>query len=179
MRPRQLIATFDDWLGERGLSLTGVVAGGAALDLLGFAGRATLEVELVQPEVPKVIAASARMFAARMRSLGESLDDDWLRTGQGGLATLLPDGWEARLRRGFDGKALTLDSLGRGDLMLAELLALCEGGMTLTDCMAMVPTMGELRAAQPWVEEQDGSADWPAHVAETFADLARRLGHGV
>jgi hypothetical protein len=179
VRPRQLIATFDDWLRERELSLTGVVAGGAALDLLGIAGRSTLEVELVQPEVPRPVAGAARAFAARMRSVGEALDDDWLRTGQAGLAGLLPDGWMGRLRRGFDGDALRLDTLGRGDLLLAELLALCEGGLTLGDCLAMAPTEGELRAARPWVEDQDQGADWPAHVADTFTDLARRLGPGV
>lgn len=179
MRPRQLIATFDEWLADRGLTMTGVAAGGAALDLLGLAGRATLELELVQPEVPPPVAAAAREFAATMRAIGQALDDDWLRTGQAGLAALLPDGWQGRLRRGFDGRALHLETLGRGDLLLAELLALCEGGLTLGDCLALAPTAGELRAARPWVEEQDDGADWPAHVAETFADLARRLDHGV
>jgi hypothetical protein len=31
----------------------------------------------------------------------------------------------------------------------------------------------------PWLEQQDGNEQWPAHVRATVADLARRLGHGV
>jgi hypothetical protein len=43
----------------------------------------------------------------------------------------------------------------------------------------MAPSADELTEAEPWVAYQDANPDWPAHVAATLQDLARRLRHGV
>ena len=37
----------------------------------------------------------------------------------------------------------------------------------------------EVAEALPWLSEQDGNPDWPAHVRATIVELQRRLGHGV
>ena len=65
------------------------------------------------------------------------------------------------------------------DLLRSKLFALSDRGFDLGDCLALVPTAGELRAILPWLEQQDGHRGWPAHVRETLADVGRRLGHGV
>ncbi len=44
---------------------------------------------------------------------------------------------------------------------------------------ALAPTADESGAILPWLEQQDGKPDWPAHVRATLADLGRKLGHGV
>ncbi|HEY4188356.1 MAG TPA: hypothetical protein VGP07_25000 [Polyangia bacterium] len=41
------------------------------------------------------------------------------------------------------------------------------------------PSSAELDECLPWLEQQDGSEQWPAHVRATLADLAGRVGHGV
>lgn len=61
----------------------------------------------------------------------------------------------------------------------SKLFALCDRGLDLADCVALGPTASEINELLPWLEQQDGNPDWPAHVHETMADLARRLGHGV
>jgi hypothetical protein len=53
------------------------------------------------------------------------------------------------------------------------------GAALLGDCLALAPVADELRVITPWLEQQDGNPDWPAHVRATLTDLGRRLGHGV
>jgi hypothetical protein len=65
------------------------------------------------------------------------------------------------------------------DLLRSKLFALCDRGFDLGDCLALAPTADELGAILPWVEQQDGNPDWPAHVRATLAALGRKLGHGV
>jgi hypothetical protein len=65
------------------------------------------------------------------------------------------------------------------DLLRSKLFALCDRGFDLGDCLALAPTAGELGAILPWLEQQDGNPDWPAHVRATLADLGGKLGHGV
>ncbi len=107
------------------------------------------------------------------------LIDEWLNNGPAQLAESLPDGWHSRVQLAFAGEALTLHAPGRADLLMTKLFALCDRGTDLPDCIALAPTADELNDARPWVSRQDANPDWPRHVDETFADLARRLGHGV
>jgi hypothetical protein len=79
----------------------------------------------------------------------------------------------------FEGRALVLTTLGRGDLLKTKLFALCDRGIDLLDCVALAPTVAELEEAVTWLAAQDANPDWPAHVGATIADLSRRLGHGV
>ncbi|HMG57353.1 MAG TPA: hypothetical protein VK601_27830, partial [Kofleriaceae bacterium] len=79
----------------------------------------------------------------------------------------------------FSGVAIELRCLGRMDLLRSKLFALCDRGFDLGDCLALTPAADELAAILPWLEQQDGNPDWPAHVRATLADLGTRLGHGV
>ena len=99
-----------------------------------------------------------------------------------GPATLvdhLPSGWKERVQDAFDGVALHLRCLGRQDLLCAKLFALCDRGIDLDDCVALAPSPEELVAVQVWLEPQDGHPHWPAHVQNTLADVARRLGYAI
>lgn len=96
----------------------------------------------------------------------------------GVIQRLLP-GWRARLERVFEGQALVLQTLGRLDLLSTKLFALCDRGTDFADCVALAPSPGELEATLPWLEQQDGNEQWPEHVRETLAGLARSLGHAV
>lgn len=179
MIPRELLTRFDAHLAARALRLEAVVIGGAALNLLGVVSRPTKDCDILHPALPPEIIHAAREFAAAMRHRGDLLDDDWLNNGPAALAQQLPHGWERRLRVVFTGTAIVLRCLGRDDLLLSKLFALCDRGLDLADCIALAPAAGELEALRPWVESQDLNPDWPAHVRATFADLGRRLGHAV
>lgn len=79
----------------------------------------------------------------------------------------------------FTGRSMTLYCLGRLDLLMSKLFALCDRGIDLADCLALQPTATELDEVLIWLEQQDTNPDWPAHVRITVADLGKRLGHGV
>jgi hypothetical protein len=183
MKPLATIEAFDLFLAGAGLSLEAVVIGGAALALLGVVTRQTKDYDILHPLLPDEVAHAARKFAAVVRSGGTSLDndlrDDWLNNGPSSLCRQLPVDWEARLVNVFLGKAITLFSLGRPDLLKAKLFALCDRFTDLEDCLALSPTAEELKEASPWVAYQDANPDWPAHVEATLAELARRLSHVV
>ncbi|HEY3355685.1 MAG TPA: DUF6036 family nucleotidyltransferase [Polyangia bacterium] len=179
MLPHATLTAFDRYLADQGLGLEAVVIGGTALNLLGVVARPTKDCDILHPALPAAIAAAARAFAAAARSRGEILDDDWLNNGPASLVPQLPAGWQDRLQPLFRGTALLLRTLGRDDLLRSKLFALCDRGLDLGDCLALAPTKPELRALLPWLEQQDGNPDWPAHVQATIADVGRRLGHGL
>jgi hypothetical protein len=179
MRPKETIQAFDAFLIARGLKLEAVVLGGAALALLGVIARETRDCDVMVPQLPAEVLAAARAFAAEVRGRGEVLSDDWLNNGPADVAKVLPSAWEGRLQSVFVGKALSLRTLGRGDLLKTKLFALCDRGQDIGDCLALAPTAQELREALPWLKDQDANTMWPEHVVETLADLERKLGHGV
>jgi hypothetical protein len=179
MKPKETIRLFDDFLDKRGLRLKAVVIGGTALALLGVVSRQTRDCDVLDPQIPEDMKLAAREFAASRRDAGESLDDDWLNNGPASLIRQLPDGWKKRLEQVFAGKALSLHSLGRTELLMSKLFALCDRGIDIQDCIALAPTHDELTRIIPWLTEQDLNPDWPAHVRAAMADLAARLGHAV
>lgn len=179
MQPRPTIEAFDSHLAALGLRLEAVVIGGSALALLGVTTRQTRDFDILAPALPQEIAEAARAFARSQRRLGIDLMDDWLSNGPMLVGDVLPKAWQLRTRPVFEGRALVLSTLGRGDLLKTKLFALCDRGTDLSDCVALVPTVAELDDALLWLAEQDANPEWRAHVDATIADLTRRLGHGV
>lgn len=179
MKAKETIERFDRFLAERELSLEAVVIGGVALALLGVVSRQTRDCDVLDPQIPPDVAEAARAFAADARTRGDALEDDWFNNGPSSLVDLLPEGWRRRVQAVFTGKALTLQSLGRIDLLRSKPFALCDRGLDLPDCIALAPTPGELKDILPWLVRQDLNPDWPDHVRSTMANLAARLGHAV
>lgn len=179
MLPRQTIEAFDAHLLGLGLRFEGVVIGGSALGLLGVTDRQTRDFDILVPLLSAEVAAAARGFAAMQRQAGVPLVDDWLNNGPMQLGDVLPPGWPDRVQALFRGNAMVLTTLGRADLLKSKLFALCDRGTDLPDCVALAITAEELVDAFPWVADQDGNPDWPAHVQKTFDKLGQRLGHGL
>jgi hypothetical protein len=179
MFPRQMLEHFDGFLEARSLRLDAIVVGGSALVLIGIIDRPTRDVDVLHPDLPRQIADASRIFAQEMRRRGIELADTWLNNGPSSLSKVLPDGWRDRTQPAFSGRALSLETLGRADLLKTKLFALCDRGTDLADCIAFSPTAEELEAAMPWIALQDANESWPSHVETTIRDLRRRLGHDV
>ena len=178
MNPRELLTAFDRYLTEHELRFEAIVIGGTALNLLGVVSRPTKDCEFLYPKIPEEIARASRAFAAQIRG-ADVVQHDWLNNGPATLVDHLPFGWQERVQDAFDGVALHLRCLGRQDLLCAKLFALCDRGIDLDDCVALAPSPEELVAVQVWLEPQDGNPHWPAHVQNTLADVARRLGYAI
>ena len=179
MRPKETLVRFDRFLVDRQLTLDAVVVGGAALGLLGVIRRETRDCDILHPALPQSVRAAAAEFAAQARQRGEDLADGWLNNGPSSLAPLLPPGWMDRVHVVLSGSALTLRCLGRVELLMSKVFALCDRGLDLQDCLALAPTHEELELVRPWLERQDANPDWPNHVGTVLEDLLTRRGHVV
>lgn len=179
MDPKVTLLSFDRYLTDHELRLEAVLIGGAALNLLGIVSRVTKDCDILHPTLSDSIVEAARAFAREVRQSGNLLDDDWLNNGPASLAALLPEGWQQRVQPIFSGTSISLTCLGRVDFLRSKLFGLCDRAFDLADCLALAPTAEELHTVAPWLEQQDGNPDWPAHVRATLAELSRRLGHGV
>jgi len=177
MNPSTTIPRFDTFLSERGLRLKAIITGGTALALLGIIARETRDCDLLEPNLTPEILEASKAFALLEISKGEILRDDWLNNGPSALVPLLPNGWRDRLLLIYEGKAIRLWTLGRFELLLTKLWALCDRGMDLGDCLALRPTPDELHMAEAWIVPQDLNPDWPQHVQGTLRNLAGRLGY--
>jgi hypothetical protein len=179
MEPKKLIAQFDEYLKKRNLELEAVIVGGAALALLGIISRETRDCDVLHPLLPVEVKEASQDFAQMLNQGGIILATDWLNNGPSSLASDLPKGWMKRIQEAYSGKAITLHSLGRDDLLKSKLFALCDRGTDLADCVALAPTLNEIHDALSWLKERDTNPLWPDHVEATLNDLARRLRHGI
>jgi hypothetical protein len=177
MRPEVTLRDFDSFLKERGLSFQGVVIGASALALLGVISRETRDCDVLDPEIPDAVKQASREFAAARAKSGALLKGDWLNNGPERLRKDLPAGWLKRCVPLFSGKALTLLTLDRADLLRTKLFAFCDRQQDLEDCVSLAPTKAELFECLPWVKQQDANVDWPAHVDRSFSQLGKRLGY--
>jgi hypothetical protein len=179
METKPILAMFDAELERAGCAFEAVVIGATALVLLGIIHRRTRDVDVLSPDIPDDVRAVALATAAAARAQGLVLGDDWLNNGPKDLQDILPAGWRARLVRLREGRALSLWTLGRADLLKTKLFAHCDRGSDRLDCLALRPSAQELREAMPWVQAQDAHPGWPDHVRATLAALGEELGHGV
>ena len=177
MWPPDTVTRFDAFRIARGHELDAVVVGGAALALLGLTTRRTRDCDVLYPPLTEPILAAARAFAHQVRAEGGALADDRLNNGHSSLADVLPAGWRHRTQEVCAGRAVTLRTLGRLDLLRSKLFALCDRGTDLGDCLALRPTAAEHDEIAPWLARQDAHPEWRAHTRATLADLRHRLGH--
>lgn len=179
MRPKEILESFDVELVSKRITFSGIIIGGAALNLLGVVSRPTGDCDILSPEIPPEVLKLATEFALECRARGTPLRDDWLNNGPSSLTSLLQKGWSDRLQPAFSGKAINLKCLGREDLLCTKIFAFCDRGTDVDDCIALAPSIDELKNAIEWVILQDANPDWPKHVKNTTDALARRLGHGL
>ena len=179
MKHKEILMEFDDFLAIRKLQFEAIVIGGAALSLLGVVTRETQDCDVLDPNIPASIEKAAREFSYEITKRGGELKETWLNNGPESLKDVLPKDWQLRLEKLYFGKALSLHTLGRSDLLKSKLFAYCDRGTDLNDCIALRPTQQELTDAIEWVKYQDANPGWPAHVESRLSKLAVRLGHGT
>ncbi len=179
MNPLEVVRKFDQYLAQQGLAFEAVVIGGAALSILGIIARQTQDVDVLDPEIPAEIVEASKTFA-KEEGIGEtSLKENWLNHGPESLRKYLRKNWKTRLQPLFKGEAITFTTLGRLDLIGTKLLAYCDRGTDLKDCLDLRPTKEEISEILPWVQKYDGNSKWPKYVLAQIEDLERKLGYGI
>ena len=173
MKPTEIIPAFDKYLSARNLQFEAIAIGGTALSLLGVISRETRDCDILSPDIPEEILEASRSFAKSIKGV----DVQWLNNGPSSLLKVLPKDWNARVQPLFEGKNLTLFTLGRPDLLKTKFFALCDRDIDLDDCILLAPSKEELRVSIEWVKEQDANPNWPERVDIVLNDLAKRLGY--
>lgn len=179
MRPIDVIENFDKYLYQKKLNFQAVVIGGAALSILGVIKRETQDVDVLDPEIPTEILEASKHFARQFKIPDTSLKENWLNSGPESLRRYLRVNWRTRLQPLYKGKAIIFQTLGRMDLIGTKILAYCDRGLDLNDCLDLKPTILELNELLPWVQGYDGNPNWPAYVEDQVNELKRRLGYGI
>ena len=172
----EVIVAFDEYLGTRKLSFTGTIIGGAALIVMEVLDRATQDVDCLDPTIPDDIKQASITFAAET-AVDLALKEDWLNNGPARLQDDLPKGWKRELVHIYDGRHLSLYTLGRLDLLRSKLFAYCDRQQDLEDCEALKPTVAELHTCLPWLVDRDANPMWPAHVKTSLVRLAEGMGY--
>jgi hypothetical protein len=86
------------------------------------------------------------------------------------------------LRVAFEGKSLRFMTLGDLDLLCTKLVALVDRGTDYQDCLALAPTLEQLRAAWPFVSQYEANSDsretyWLPLARRQMSRLAKELGY--
>ena len=177
MNPIDVVIKFDKYLHKNNMHFEAIVIGGAALSILGIISRQTQDVDVLDPEIPDNILEAAKLFAKFEGIAETSLNENWLNHGPESLRNYLRPNWRMRLVPLFKGSAITFTTLGRIDLIGTKILAYCDRGTDLKDCIDLKPTREEILEILPWVENYDLNPDWPNYVRTQAEVLATRLGY--
>lgn len=154
---KDVLQAFDEYLIPSGLSFEATIIGGAALIVSGTISRATRDVDCREPTIPNEIKKASREFAKARKEF--NLDQDWLNNGPEALARELLPGWRGRRIKLYQGKALTLWTLDRKDLLCSKLFAYVDRQEDLADCIALKPSRDELIELLPWVQDRDANEE--------------------
>ena len=171
------IILFDKFLSDKRLELEAIIIGGAALNIMGVITRETRDVDFLDPEIPNEIKKASIEFANNYPELMLEANE-WLNNGPASLKRDLPKDWRSDLQQIFKGKALSLLTLGRLNLLRSKLYAYADRNIDYQDCMALSPTLLELEACKEWVMQGDASELWPNRVEEIFTKLKKDLNLG-
>jgi len=167
----RLLAALADQLDLAGANRAHlVVCGGAALNVLGFVSRPTLDVDVVALATldagGRAVLRSAKPLppdlweAAQRVAADFGLPGGWLNSGPTDLLRFgLPAGCEDRIVTRRYGDRLAVSFLGRFDLLCLKLYAYVDSGpgKHADDLQSLAPTGPELEAAARWCRTHDPS----------------------
>ena len=170
----KIIGEFDMFLAEKKIYFSGIIIGGAALNIMNITARVTKDVDFIDPVLTDEIKTAAKEFIQQNPTY--RLDpNQWLNNGPISIIRDLPSKWQERTIKIFQGRALTLSTLGRLDLLKTKLYAYCDRDIDFNDCLALKPTREELNSCLPWVVEGDGNPLCKQRVLSQFKILNKAL----
>lgn len=179
MKPVEIIEKFDKFLFERKMNFEAIVIGGSALSIMGVISRETHDVDILDPKIPESIIQLSKEFASKELISNTPLKENWLNNGPDSLKGFLRPNWYLRTQVIYTGKAIKFSTLDRLDLIGTKLLAYCDRGTDLKDCIDLSPSLTEISEILPWVKGYDTNPDWPEYVQRRIDYLIERLGDGI
>lgn len=170
------LSMFDQYLYQHKKFFEAIIIGGAALNVMDIINRQTRDVDFLDPNIPDDIKTLSIQFAKDNPELALSAEY-WINNGPRTLIRDLPSGWRNEIQKIFSGRALTLWTLGRLDLLRTKLYACADREIDFQDCIALKPTKHELLVCKEWVLLGDGNPLWKDRVDDVFTRIAKELKH--
>lgn len=176
--PKKLLPEFDNFLHQKRVKFKAVVIGSGALTIKGLLQRQTVDIDVLDPKIPDQILKLADEFRSQQEKQGVFLIENWINNGPAKLLLNLPTDWSSRTQLFFKGKALTLVTLGRLDLLKDKLWGFCDlREQDRPVLLALKPSQNELIEAAEWVKVQEAHPSWPDHVDFKVKELSKGLGY--
>lgn len=164
-----------------------VVCGGAALNVLGYIKRTTVDVDIMAFVdegkngliiLNKTPPYEAEFVKAALRVQNDfNLPEHWINTGPSAVIDLgLPNGLMDRAESIKYGNNLIVHFLSRYDQIHFKLYAAADssrGSVHYQDLLDLKPTAKEIESAAKWCITQDVSEEF----RQILKDLLRQLGH--
>jgi hypothetical protein len=161
-----LLDELDELLGKQSEFRELTIYGGAALIALNIVGRATIDIDVFQPHLDKVLQEAVIQIAKRNK-----LSEFWINSTGKAFIKELPAGWRQRVESVYKGKHLVVNSLGRRDLVFTKLLAELDRQEDMADILALAPTTEELQFSEEQLLKLDNKIIWQNKVKELIASL--------
>ncbi|HLE01566.1 MAG TPA: DUF6036 family nucleotidyltransferase [Bdellovibrionota bacterium] len=166
------LSLLDQELAKKKVQAELTICGGAALILMGVVSRGTSDVDVVAKKIPDAVLAAAKVVAKKLKCR-----EDWLNNRVNPIIERLPVNWEDHLVTLFTGKAVTVKSISRQDLICAKLHAAVDRkGLDFSDVIDLKPTAAEIEVARQYCLKQAQTETYEVWVNGYVNLLKKDLG---
>ncbi len=143
---KKALSLLDKELVMKKFNVELIICGGAALILMGIVSRETVDVDVITKLIPDAVLEAAKVVAKKLK-----YPEDWLNNKASPILDRLPVNWEDHLITVFTGKAVTIKSISRQDLISAKLHAAVDRkAADYDDILDLNPTVLELDRARDY-----------------------------
>ncbi len=181
-----ILSALAEQLQEAGAgSIEIVVCGGAALSVLGYIARATMDIDIVafagknssgETVLHKAESLGSLLFSAAEKVKKDfNLNDRWINNEPSSMMDFgMPRGLMERVETRTYGESLRVHYIGRYDQIHFKLYAAADqgAGKHYDDLKALSPSSGEIESAALWAMTHDVSEGFKV----ILVDLLRELG---
>lgn len=169
------IKLLNEVLEQMGEHFTLYTCGGAALIFLGYSGRKTEDIDVIQTEFDSTLEAASLKVAKQL-----GYEPTWLNNEVHDLGRRLGRGWKKKCTVLFKGDGVTLMSISRQDLINSKFHAVVNRkGADIKDLLFLKPNLQELTAAGDYAIAQgvsDGIETSEVFVRYWLNDIKKELG---
>jgi hypothetical protein len=146
--------------------------GGASLIYLGYDDRRTGDVDIINEDLSDELKQASFEVAKKLQ-----IGQDWLNNQVHPLGKRLGKDWKLKCQCVYQGKAITLKSISRQDLINSKFHATIERtGKDYTDILWLKPTLEELETARNYALKLGATENYPIFVTGYFNEIKKDLG---
>lgn len=165
------IEELDSVIESLGETYTLYICGGAALIFLGFDGRRTGDIDIIEEKLDESLKEATILVAQKL-----GISNDWLNNEVSSLGQRLDKNWKLRCTTLYSGKAVILKSISRQDLINSKLHATVERqSKDYKDLVWLRPTELELTIARDYTLRQNPTDTYAIFVDAYLRELRKDL----